>query len=74
MLDGKEWKSIPKAELGMEYNVEETVNKVMANHNSWAWFMPYFKAPENVAIATKGADEKAVEKKISGTEKKMLML
>ena len=64
MLDGKEWKSIPKAELGMEYNVEETVNKVMANHNSWAWFMPYFKAPENVAIATKGADEKAVEKKL----------
>lgn len=70
-LEGKEWKSIPKTEFGMAYNVEDTVNKVMANHNPWLWFKPYFKAPEDVAIETKAVDEKAVEKKLASLKKEV---
>ncbi len=68
-LDGKDWKSIPKTDFGVVYKVEETVNKVMADHNGWLWFMPYFKAPENIDIETKGIDEKAVDKQLAALKK-----
>lgn len=70
-LDGKEWKSIPKTDFGMAYNVEETVNKVMSKHNPWTWFMPYFKAPKDVVIDTKKVDEKAVEKNLTALKKEI---
>lgn len=74
MLDDKEWKAIPKTDFGMEYNVEATVNKVMSNQNPWLWFMPYFNAPENVAVETKDVDEKAVDQKIAELKKELTAL
>ena len=74
LLDGKEWKTVPKTEFGMEYNVDATVNKVMSSQNPWLWFMPYFSSPKDIAIETKEVDEKAVDKKINDLKKEVVAL
>lgn len=69
--DGKEWKVIPKKELGMEYDLDATVSKAMSNQNSWLWFMSYIKTPEKGELVSKGYNQKAVDTALVAVNKEL---
>lgn len=69
--DGKEWKVIPKKDLGMEYDLDQTVSKAMSNQNAWLWFMSYFKTPEKGELISKGYNQKAVDTALTAVHKEL---
>lgn len=69
--DGKEWKVIPKKDLGMEYDLDTTVSKAMSDQNSWLWFMSYIKTPEKGELISKGYNKKAVDTALVAVNKEL---
>ncbi len=67
--NGDVWKEIPKKELGMEYDIDKTLDNAMAHQNPWLWFMSYIKAPEKETLEAKGINKDSLNKIIVSVNK-----
>ncbi|MGX6970395.1 L,D-transpeptidase family protein [Vagococcus bubulae] len=48
--NNKTWKSIPKQQLGITFDVNKTVADTISKQNPWLWFMNYINQPKNVPV------------------------
>lgn len=69
--NGEVFKEIPKKELGMEYDIDKTVNDAMSKQNSWLWFMSYIKAPEKEDLEAKGINKESLNKIMGSLNKEL---
>lgn len=68
---GSVWKEIPKKELGMEYDIDKTLDKAMSHQNPWLWFMPYIQTPEKETLEAKGINDASVTKMMTSINKEL---
>ncbi|MGY3704541.1 hypothetical protein BW731_06360 [Vagococcus martis] len=59
---GKTWKSIPKQQLGITFDVDKTVDNTIKKQNPWLWFMNYINKPKNVPIIMTDYNKDALAK------------
>lgn len=58
----KEWKTIPKQELGITFDVDKTVDNSWSKQNPWLWFMNYVNQPKNIPIIMTDYNKEALAK------------
>ncbi|MGX4687370.1 L,D-transpeptidase family protein [Vagococcus sp. JNUCC 83] len=61
----KEWKTIPKQQLGITFDVNKTVDSSWSKQNPWLWFMNYINQPKNVPIIMTDYNKEALAKQAS---------
>lgn len=72
--NGVLWKSVPKEQLGIEYDVDSAVDTALSKQNPWLWGVASFSKPASTEVKTTQLDKDEMKKTTDSLKKELVAL
>lgn len=69
--NGSDWKNLPKEELGVSFNSQDTVKQALTKQQPWLWGVAYFSKPKPLALTINKQDNATLDQTIATIKKEL---